>query len=233
MASSKAALYVGEGVVANGSRRRDAVELAISFSLILLVIWTPRPWQVLLWFVAAAFVGTVTCLRFEGFEAMGLRAANLFQSLWVVGVALAASAVAITVAARLHTLHTPGTPLLFIEHYWGYALWSGVQQFMLQCFLMSRLLRLLQDATSAAAIAAVMFAFTHLPSLILTPVTLICGMAACLVFLRYRNLYTVAMAHAILGISLAITIPGPVDHNMRVGLGYLTYSPNRTPSAQP
>jgi hypothetical protein len=31
------------------------------------------------------------------------------------------------------------------------------------------------------------------------------------------------MAHAIMGIAIAITIPGPVDHNMRVGLGYLTY----------
>jgi len=48
---------------------------------------------------------------------------------------------------------------------------------------------------------------------------------ACLLFLRYRNLYPLAMAHAILGITIAITIPGAVDHNMRVGLGYLHYSP--------
>ena len=32
------------------------------------------------------------------------------------------------------------------------------------------------------------------------------------------------IAHAILGITVAITIPGPVVHNMRVGLGYVTYS---------
>ena len=35
------------------------------------------------------------------------------------------------------------------------------------------------------------------------------------------------MAHAILGITIAITVPGPVDHNMRVGLGYLTYNPHK------
>jgi len=31
------------------------------------------------------------------------------------------------------------------------------------------------------------------------------------------------MAHAVLGITVAIAVPGPVDHNMRVGLGYLRY----------
>jgi membrane protease YdiL (CAAX protease family) len=78
-----------------------------------------------------------------------------------------------------------------------------------------------------------MFAFTHLPSPILTPVTLICGVASCLLFLRYRNIYPLALAHAILGISIAITIPGPVDHNMRVGLDYLTYAPDTASFSEP
>jgi hypothetical protein len=56
---------------------------------------------------------------------------------------------------------------------------------------------------------------------------LIWGFVACLLFLRYRNLYPLMMAHAILGITVALTAPGPVVHNMRVGLGYLTYNPHR------
>ncbi len=72
-----------------------------------------------------------------------------------------------------------------------------------------------------------LFTIAHLPNPILTVLTLLWGWASCRLFLRYRNLYTLAMAHAILGISIAITIPGPVDHNMRVGLGYLTYNPNK------
>jgi len=131
--------------------------------------------------------------------------------------------VAVVVAARLHTLHVPGSLILFVETYWAYALWAGVQQFLLQCFFLSRLLRLLPNATVAAAAAAAIFALAHLPSPILTSVTLIWGFAACMLFLRYRNLYSLAAAHAILGITIAITVPGPVDHNMRVGLGYLRY----------
>jgi membrane protease YdiL (CAAX protease family) len=89
--------------------------------------------------------------------------------------------------------------------------------------------RLLPSARSAALAAAVLFALAHLPNPILTSVTLFWGFAACLLFLRYRNLYPLALAHAILGIAIAITVPGPVDHNMRVGLGYLTYGHERRP----
>jgi len=99
-----------------------------------------------------------------------------------------------------------------------------VQQFLLQSIFLARLLRLLPNANSAVLLSALIFSVAHLPNPILTPVTLILGVAACLVFLHYRNLFAVALAHAILGISIAITVPGPVDHNMRVGLSYLAYS---------
>ena len=72
--------------------------------------------------------------------------------------------------------------------------------------------------------ASLLFALAHLPNPILAPITLIWGFAACLLFLRYRNLYPLMIAHAILGITIAVAIPGPVVHNMRVGLGYVTYS---------
>ena len=61
------------------------------------------------------------------------------------------------------------------------------------------------------------------PIPILTLITLVFGLASCFFFLHYRNLVPLAIAHAILGISIGITIPGAIDHNMRVGIGYLTY----------
>ena len=86
-----------------------------------------------------------------------------------------------------------------------------------------RFTRWLTIISSAAVTAAGIFAAAHLPNPILTPVTLFWGLAACMVFLRFRNIFPLAVAHAIFGITIAITIPGPVVHNMRVGLGYLTY----------
>jgi membrane protease YdiL (CAAX protease family) len=215
------------------SKQRDILELAIPYALILLVCWTPRPWQRLLWVVAAASIVAITYVSYDGRKAMGLRATNFFRSLWVVGAALAAAAVAVIVAARLHTLNVPFSFFIFVKTYWGYALWTAVQQFLLQCFFLARLRRLLPGERLAAAMAALIFALAHLPSPILASVTLLWGFAACLLFLRYRNLYTLAIAHAILGITIAITIPGPVVHNMRVGLGYLTYGHSHRPVQSP
>lgn len=205
------------------SRRRDITEIAIGYGLILMVIWTPRPWQQMLWWVAVIAIAAIIGLSFDGLRAMGLRTGNFIRSFWVVGAALAISAVAVLIAARLHTLRQPENTRLLLEAYWLYAIWSGVQQFLLQCFFLSRLQRLLPSPRQAAFAAAGLFAVAHLPNPILSVLTIVWGTLACLIFLRYRNLYPLAIAHAILGITIAVSVPGHVDHNMRVGLGYLKY----------
>jgi hypothetical protein len=165
----------------------------------------------------------ITYLKFEGLEPMGLHKVNLRQSLWFASVALAMASIAVILAVRLHTLQLPADRVWLVRHYGAYAVWALIQQVGLQCFFFSRLLRLLPGGISAAAMTAVLFAGAHLPSPILMLATLIWGFAACLLFLRYRNVYSLAIAHAILGITIGITIPGAVDHNMRVGIRYLTY----------
>ena len=213
----------GENSAAGRSKRRALIEIAIAYGLILAVIWTPRPWQKLLWWAAVAAVVVITCISWDGLKAMGLRTANFFRSLWVVGVALAIAVAAALLAARLHTLRLPDSPLQFVKTYWAYAVWAGVQQFLLQCFFLARLVRVFPRPKQAAVAAAGLFALAHLPSPILASATVIWGIASCLIFLHYRNLYPLAIAHAIFGIAIAITIPGHVDHNMRVGWGYLIY----------
>jgi len=232
MADSAASLPGGQ-FAASRPKGRALLELGVAYGLILAVIWTPRPWQKALWWIAAAAVLAITAISFEGLTAMGLRGRNFFPSLWVAGAALAAAGVALAVAARLHTLHLPASPLRFIATYWAYALWAMVQQFLLQCFFLARLRRIVAGEFKPAAAAAGIFAAAHLPNPILTPITLLWGMGACMVFLRYRNLYPLGIAHAILGISIALTVPGNLDHNMRVGLSYINYSPKPTPVAHP
>lgn len=218
------------------SRRRDIAEIAIAYGLILMVIWTPRPWQQMLWWAAVIVIAAIITASFDGLRAMGLRgvglrASNFFLSFWVVGAALIIAAVTVLIASRLHTLRHPENTRLLIEAFWLYAIWSGVQQFLLQCFFLSRLLRILPRPRQAAFAAAGLFAIAHLPNPILSILTIVWGTLACLIFLRYRNLYPLAIAHAILGITIAVSVPGHVDHNMRVGLGYLKYhrGPRRLP----
>jgi membrane protease YdiL (CAAX protease family) len=134
--------------------------------------------------------------------------------------------VAVVLAGNFHTLHMPASPLLCIKHYGGYALWAFIQQFGLQCFFLSRLMRLLPDGKSAAATAAILFATVHLPSPLLMLAALIWGFVTCLLFLEYRSIYPLAIAHAVLGIALGISVPAQADHNMLVGLSYFKYMHN-------
>ncbi len=209
--------------LAAARRRRDLFQLWVGYALILVVIWTPRPWQKTFYFVAASFVVAATWITFPGWKAMGFGIANLGRSTWIVGVALLAAVGGAAVAARMHTLHTPGGPRLFLDRYAGYMIFALVQQALLQDYFLLRLLRLVRRPQTAALAAAAIFSLAHLPSPILMVATFFWGLAACLFFLRYRTLYALAVAHAILGITLAVCIPGPVIRNMRVGLGYLTY----------
>jgi len=209
------------------SHRRDAIEIAVAYALIMAVEWTPRPLQRVLWIVAAVGLALMVWRSFDGWQAMGFRAANFLRSLWIAAAALLLAAAAIVVAARMHTLLVPGSVLAFLATYCAYAIWTGVQQFLLQGVFLLRFLRLIPRPALAALAASVLFATAHLPNPVLMPITFIWGFAACLLFLRYRNIYPLMIAHAILGITVAMTIPGPVDHNMRVGLGYLTYDPHR------
>jgi membrane protease YdiL (CAAX protease family) len=202
------------------------VELTVGYALILIVIWTTRPWQRMVYFVAAAFIIGATWLSFPGRRAMGLSSRNLARSTWIVGATLLAATLSIAVASRMHTLHAPTSPSLFVKRYSGYILFACVQQALLQDFFLLRLLRLMRTPNAAALAAAAIFSLAHLPNPILTVVTFVWGLTACLLFLRYRSLYTLAVAHAILGATLAMSVPGPVIRNMRVGLGYLTYDPH-------
>ena len=202
------------------TRRRAILELAVAYTLILLVIWMPRPYQRILYIAAVIAVAAILTLSFQSARALGLQLTNLARSSWIAIVALALAAALILTAAHLHTLHNTSH---FIARYWGYALWAFVQQIILLDLFLRRLLILLPSPRIAALAAAVLFASAHLPNPILVPITLLWGFISCLLFLHYRNIIPLAIAHAAIGITLAIAIPSPVIHNMRVGLGFLHY----------
>lgn len=226
-------ILIKGGAVTARSRRRDLFEVAIVYGMVLLVFWTPRPWQYLLWTIAAGLIAAIIFKSYDGPKTIGLCRGNLSSSLWIIAVVLAVAGAAVTLAGHMHTLHLPGPPGSFLRLSFSYAAWASVQELVLQCFFLSRLLRLLGDATWAASVAAVLFAVAHLPSPILTVVTLVCGLAACLFFLRYRSIYPLVIAHAVLGLSIAITVPEPLDRNMSVGLAYLTYNDKPVQLLQP
>ncbi len=207
-------------------KQRNWIEIIIAFALIEAVEWTPRPWQRWLWAVAALGIGLILWRSFDGWAAMGLRSSNLRRSSWIVAASAFLAAVAVLVSARAHALLMVDGLWAFPETYGAYALWAGVQQTLLQGMFLLRFLRVMPKPWQAVLAAAALFSSAHLPNPILVPLTFIWGLVACRLFLRYRNLYPLMLAHAFLGIAIAVSVPGPAVHNMRVGLAYLAYHPH-------
>jgi len=104
----------------------------------------------------------------------------------------------------------------------GYFLWALIQEFILQSFFFTRCEELFGSST-AVWVAATLFAAAHLPSPILTTFTLVGALFFCEMFRRYRSLYPIAIVHAVLGLTVAVTMPDSLLHHMRVGIGYLRY----------
>jgi hypothetical protein len=209
------------------------LELAVGYTLIMATIWTVNPTQRVLYWLAFAWIIATSWARRDGWTALGLGRKGLVQSFWVVGVALALSAGAIFIAWRTHTLHRLHGPTPIFLHGWGYIVWSIMQQFLLQSYFLLRLLRLLPGKAAPIIAATGIFALAHLPNPILTPITLIWGAISCILFLRYRNVYTLGLAHGIMGLCIAVTVPNSLHHHMRVGLGYLRYHPRMQDRVSP
>ena len=217
-----------DGLWTTRLRSRDFLEVVITYGLVLLALWTPRPVQIWLSLVILAWILCAMVTSKQDARTLGFRPAGL-RSLWIAGLALISAAIAIWVAARMHTLHPFLSSTPSGAHFLGYMLWAFLQQFLLQGFFLLRLLRLLPTKGGAVAVAALLFGFAHIPNPLLIVATLVWGAAACALFLRYRDIYSLGIAHGIFGICLAITVPSAVHHQMNVGLGYYRYHEQSAP----
>jgi hypothetical protein len=105
-----------------------------------------------------------------------------------------------------------------------YAVWALEQQFILNAFFYRRFESLFGDGRRALIVTALLFSLVHLPNPVLMPATFVGGLFFVWCFRRYGNIYPLAVAHAMLGLTIAITVPDHWLHHMRVGLGFLRFS---------
>jgi membrane protease YdiL (CAAX protease family) len=202
---------------------RAAAEAAVGYTLILITLWSPPSIRNYAALAAAFWIsGSLLLAGIDGKSSgLGLRA--LWRCSWAVVLSLAVAAAFIAISARLGTLHFDSHLTARHPPLVGYLMWSVIQQLILQCFIMARLLRLLRKPWQAIVMASLLFSAAHLPNPLLTLVTLLWGLGACWLYQRYRSLIGVAAIHFVLGACVAICVPSALHRNMRVGLGYLRY----------
>ena len=204
--------------------RRPLWELAVGYGFLELALWSEGDlrwaWGValILWIVG------VTVYHRPSLRELGLSSVGLLQSLWIVVAAAALGAAMLFGAHLAGSLHRYALNRSVLAVGAGYLIWTFEQQFMLQSFFFLRLERSLGSHKAVWA-AAALFALAHLPNPVLIPTTFAAGVAFSALFRRYRNIYMLAIAQAILGMCLAAAVPDPLHHHMHVGIGYFTWIP--------
>jgi membrane protease YdiL (CAAX protease family) len=152
---------------------------------------------------------------------LGLDRRSMGRGWWIVAVAALVSSLILVGAWRLQTLRVPvPSPKLGVSIAMS-LIWALAQQFLLQSFFFVRFERLLCSGRRAVIGAALLFSSAHVPNPVLVPVTLAGGLLLSAVFRRYRNLYPLAVAHSLVALSLAISIPESVLRDLRVGIAYV------------
>jgi len=208
----------------------DVFEVVVAWGLIEITIWTSGKTQLRFFWIAALFIIGSTIAHRPRLQEIGLGLRGLRSSFWVIPAAISVSGLAVLLAWKAGTLHPLFGAIGIAAHSFAYVIWAIFQQFILQSYFFLRLERLMV-AQAAVLLSAGLFCLVHIPNPVLVAVCLFAGWFACEVFRRNRNIYALGLAHAILGLTIAVTVPDDVQRHMRVGIGYYHYHVRRSNSS--
>ncbi len=198
-------------------------QIIVAFLFLEFALWEPRLETRNRWVgVAAITILVLALIDRASLERLGLRLPKTLGASVVLGISFA-TAVFLVAMAHWAGGQVPANPTWPRLHMmWQYFIWATIQQFILQSFFFTRCEELF-GSSAAVWVTATLFAAAHLPSPILTTFTLVGGLFFCEMFRRYRSIYPIGIVHAVLGLTVALTIPDSLLHHMRVGIGYLRY----------
>ena len=204
------------------SHSRSAIALRLLFPIALLevALWAPLRLGILCGICAVWSIAWQLWKAASDARSLGLELRGLMRGSWLLGATLVLALAVLATAYFSGSLHR----LWGLQHPWYaiavYVCWAFLQEFMLQCFCL-RMLSALVSRVSSLLLSGVVFAVAHLPNPSLTFVTFFAGIAFTAIYARKRNLYVVALIHAVLGLTLAVSAPDAWFHGLRVGRSFL------------
>ena len=203
----------------NRRQKLIVLEAATGFALIMLYIWrlrytAPRAWI----FILAYFVLTHV-LRGERTATVGFRLGNFRECVDTLAPALLLLALSLIAAGVLFETLRPISLEYGCMCLLAYCPWGIFQQYLLNGYIANRLLEV-SSGRYVPLMAATLFAGAHLPNWFLMAVTFITGYVSTRIFMRYRNLYFLGLAHALIGTLLFVVIPDSISHHLTVGPGF-------------
>ena len=188
------------------------------FVLIMAYIWWlrfryPYAWVPMLLLMFASHMRRHENLRKLGFRQRLPRRTLAGLSAALCGLALALIALGLS----LHSIRTVTLKGAFLS-FLLYCLWGLFQQYLLNGYFVNRFSDFLPGrARAVPLIAAAFFSFAHLPNWFLMLVTAAGGYICARIYLRYRNLYFLGVAHGVIGFLLYLVVPDTISHHLYVG----------------
>lgn len=205
------------------NRRQELIvaEAAVGFGLIMLYIWrlrftAPRAWVFILGFFVLSHI-----LRGEGRASLGFRLGNFRECMRTLAPALALLTLSLMAAGVLLETIRPISLEYGCMCLLAYCPWGIFQQYLLNGYIANRLLAVF-SARYVPLMAAALFAGAHFPNWFLMLVTFATGYCSIKVFMRYRNIYFLGLAHALIGTILFVAVPDSISHHLTIGPGFFT-----------
>lgn len=176
------------------------------------------------WYAAALVVLVMSVLfSHPRSRELGIGWQGLKGSAWTIPLAAVVCGGGLLIAYEFRTLSFLYGSQPIYWHSIFYVIWAIEQQFILNSFFYKRFESLLGDTTIAVLVTALLFSLVHIPNPVLVPATFLGGIFFVETFRRWRNIYPIAVAHAMFGLTLAMTVPDHWLRHMRVGLGFLRF----------
>jgi Type II CAAX prenyl endopeptidase Rce1-like len=195
------------------------IEVAGIFALIMLYIWRLRftaPWA---WTGILALIVLSHVVHRERSASLGFRWNNFRECLETLAPALVLLALAMLASGVL--LQTVRNIRLeqALAGLLVYCVWGLFQQYLLNGYFANRLLAV-SPGRHVPWISAALFSGTHLPNWFLMLVTFAFGYCSTRIYMKYRNVYFLGLAHGLIGTLLFIVVPDSISHHLTVGPGF-------------
>lgn len=160
-----------------------------------------------------------TDLRKENREGLGLRWKNSNATLWMLNWGAYFLVLIVWLIGLLWgpARHINYSPERLIIGKVGYFFGAALQQLVIQSYFFIRLEKLLNCPNRARKWTAWIFALCHTPNPLLMAIAWGGGYMTNSIFRRYRNIWTLALAHGMVGAAIAAFWPSWV---MRAGIGF-------------
>lgn len=206
------------------------LEAAAVFVAIMLDIWWIRFHWPLFWIPLLAIVVATHVWRRETPWHLGITPHGFAASLratWLYVAAIAALMIAGGAIAGTLRDTPPRDAALDIALY---CCWGLFQQYLLNGYFVNRIREspALYPEHRAALCAAALFSIAHTPNWLLMVAAFIGGYAAARVYMRYRNLLILGLAHGLFGFLIYWTMPDTLTRHLYVGPRYWSIPTRRT-----